>query len=327
MHSFGQNILAPFREDINYHEIDRIQREREHALSRPVWDKVRELFASLAGNKELFHEVLVDTASDMLSAQSRHTLRPESEALIQKTILELMPWRKGPFSLHGFEIDSEWRSNLKWDRVAPYLGHLQGKRIADVGCANGYFMFRASSQQPEIVLGFDPSERSFFQFQFLQYFLRCPEVGSTLLSVEHVPLFKEFFDVVLCMGVLYHQKNPLLALDQLRAGLKPEGRLVIESQVIQGEGSYALFPEDRYGKLRNVFFVPTVSALCSWLERSGFVDVELVSVVPTTEHEQRRTEFSPGESLSDFLQKGDPTRTVEGLPAPHRAIVIAKKRV
>jgi tRNA (mo5U34)-methyltransferase len=50
----------------------------------------------------------------------------------------------------------------------------------------------------------------------------------------------------------------------------------------------------------------------------------MVAVTDTTVHEQRSTEWMPFESLAEALDPDDPSRTIEGLPAPMRAIVICK---
>jgi tRNA (mo5U34)-methyltransferase len=63
----------------------------------------------------------------------------------------LRPWKKGPLSLFGVGIDTEWRSDWKWARLAPELDPLAGKVVADVGCANGYFMYRMLAENPKLV--------------------------------------------------------------------------------------------------------------------------------------------------------------------------------
>ena len=69
---------------------------------------------------------------------------------------EFHPWRKGPLRLYGTEIDTEWRSDWKWDRVQPFLPSLADKRILDVGTGNGYHLFRLLGAGAHTVLGVEP---------------------------------------------------------------------------------------------------------------------------------------------------------------------------
>lgn len=244
---------------------------------------------------------------------------------LARAIASLIPWRKGPFSLFGRHIDSEWRSDLKFDRIAGVLREsVPGARVLDVGCSNGYYMFRAAAFEPELVLGIDPLERNFLSFALVQQALRHPALCFELLSIAELAPLERSFDVVLCLGVIYHRPDPLLAIQQLKSIMRPGALLVMESQVIAGDKPIALFPDDRHGKARNVYFIPTVRVLTSWLRRSGFREVELLSLDKTGSEEQRRTEFAPGESLQDFLDPQDSERTVEGYPAPLRAALAAR---
>jgi tRNA (mo5U34)-methyltransferase len=68
-----------------------------------------------------------------------------------------------------------------------------------------------------------------------------------------------------------------------------------------------------------------VPALELWLRRAGFVDVRCVDVSTTTVEEQRGTEWMRYQSLSDFLDPDDHNKTVEGLPAPRRAVIVGRK--
>src|SRR5690606_22320977 len=99
------------------------------------------------------------------------------------------------------------RSDFKWERVRPCIKELRGKRVLDVGCGNGYYMFRAAAEEPELVLGLDPSEAFLYQFETIQRFAGLPNLQYELLGIEELPIFDKFFDLVLCMGVLYHQRN------------------------------------------------------------------------------------------------------------------------
>ena len=57
---------------------------------------------------------------------------------LQATLMALHPWRKGPYKLFGMHIDTEWRSDWKWDRLLPYIAPLKNRLVLDVGCGNGY---------------------------------------------------------------------------------------------------------------------------------------------------------------------------------------------
>jgi tRNA (mo5U34)-methyltransferase len=77
--------------------------------------------------------------------------------------------------------------------------------------------------------------------------------------------------------------------------------------------------------MRNVWFLPSVTALGVWLERAGFRGVRCVDVTATTAAEQRSTEWMPFDSLDQALDPADPGHTVEGHPAPLRAVLLAER--
>lgn len=239
--------------------------------------------------------------------------------------LELFhPWRKGPFNLFGIEIDTEWRSNLKWQRVSQHIQPLKGRRILDVGCGNAYYCWRMLEQEPNWVVGIDPSIKFMMQFLLMKHFVHSAPIDYLPLRSEDLPAPLRAFDTVFSMGVLYHRRSPFDHLEELKQALAPGGELVLETLVVQGGPNEVLVPADRYAQMRNVWFIPSPSALENWLRRIGFESVRTVDLCPTDTSEQRATRWMRFHSLEDYLDPDDPTRTVEGYPAPLRATLIAK---
>ena len=236
---------------------------------------------------------------------------------------QLMPWRKGPYHLHGIHIDTEWRSDFKWDRVLPHLAPLKDRTILDVGCGSGYHMWRMVGEGAKMVVGIDPTELFLCQFEVVRKLLGNDRRANLIpLGIEEMqPLAA--FDTVFSMGVLYHRKSPLDHLSQLKAQLVKGGELVLETLVIDGDVNDVLVPADRYAKMKNVYFIPSVPALINWLEKVGFKNVRCVDQAITTLEEQRKTDWLENESLVDFLDPNDHSKTIEGLPAPKRAVILA----
>lgn len=248
----------------------------------------------------------------------------ETRTVLRKALMGLSPWRKGPFNVFGVHIDTEWRSDWKWSRVAPHLD-LKGKRVLDVGCGNGYYQWRMLGAGADCVIGVDPNWLFFCQFQAMQRYLPDLPAWHLPFALEDLPANLEGFDTVFSMGVLYHRKSPIDHLLALKDCLVKGGELVMETLVIPGDVHQVLVPEDRYAQMRNVWFLPSVPALELWMRRAGFTDVRCVDVSHTTVEEQRSTEWMRFQSLGDFLDPSDPTRTVEGLPAPMRAVIVGRK--
>ncbi|MDC9592973.1 tRNA 5-methoxyuridine(34)/uridine 5-oxyacetic acid(34) synthase CmoB [Xenorhabdus sp. IM139775] len=247
------------------------------------------------------------------------------KARIQNILKLLMPWRKGPFSLYGVEIDTEWRSDWKWDRVLPHISPLAGRTILDVGCGSGYHMWRMVGEGADLVVGIDPTQLFLCQFEAVRKLLGNDQRAHLLpLGIEQLPELKAF-DTVFSMGVLYHRRSPLDHLWQLKNQLVSGGELVLESLVIEGDEHQCLMPGERYAQMRNVYFLPSAKMLKVWLEKCGFVDVIIVDHAVTTLDEQRQTAWMKTESLADFLDPNDHSKTIEGYPAPLRAVLIARK--
>lgn len=233
------------------------------------------------------------------------------------------PWRKGPYYLFDIHLDTEWRSDWKWDRVIPHISPLKGRKVLDVGGGNGYHGWRMLGEEAELVLGIDPTLVFTMQYQLMQHFIDTDRHFVVPIGIEHMPDNLGWFDTVFSMGVLYHRKSPLSHLMELRSCLKPGGELVLETLIIDGELGMTLMPEERYAKMRNVWFIPSVETMLLWLRRCGFKNARCVDVDVTRLQEQRQTEWMTFESLADFLDPEDSTKTIEGYPAPKRAVFIA----
>ena len=273
-----------------------------------------------------YHAAHVDCSGDTVIIGDPTELTVHHQQIIADHLKAFIPWRKGPFSVFGIDIDAEWRSEKKWQRVIPALPDLSGKIIADIGCNNGYYMFRMTPAQPQLVLGFEPSVQHYFCFKALQGMAGCPNLDIDLLGVEHLPLFDSCFDVVFLMGIIYHRPSPVDTLRDIHTALKPGGTLIVESQAIPGDGPMALFPTDTYAKVPGTYFVPTGACLCNWMKKAGFADIELFCRHPMSGAEQRRTDWMTFESYDDFITPDNPALTVEGYPAPWRIFVKGRKK-
>jgi tRNA (mo5U34)-methyltransferase len=244
---------------------------------------------------------------------------------LQATLMGLHPWRKGPYNLFGLPVNTEWRSDWKWDRVAPHLDSLENRLILDVGCGNGYHCWRMLGAGARRVIGIDPSVKFVFQFQAIKNFAGADLPVDVLpLGIEHMPTQLAAFDTVFSMGILYHRRSPMDHLRELKELLRPGGQLVLETLVIEGPEGMTLVPEGRYAKMPNVWYLPTVDTLLSWMRKNGFKNPRLVDLSTTSIDEQRSTDWMTFESLQDFLDPDDHSKTVEGYPAPTRAVILAE---
>lgn len=316
-------------------DLDALQQE---LASTPLQDWAADLPAQLDAKLAIGHgdlarwyaavEALPPLTAEHIELRDELRLRgacdDTSRAALKSALQGLIPWRKGPFHLFDVHLDTEWRSDWKWSRVAPHLD-LAGKRILDVGCGNGYYMWRMLGAGARAVVGVDPNWLFLNQFLAVKNYLPESPAWHLPLALEELPAKLEGFDTVFSMGVLYHRRSPIDHLLDLKDKLLRGGELVLETLVVEGDNQQVLVPEDRYAQMRNVWFLPSVPALELWLRRAGFVDVRCVDVSTTSVEEQRSTDWMRYQSLPEFLDPADHSRTVEGLPAPTRAVLLARK--
>lgn len=252
-------------------------------------------------------------------------LPPEDEARARKLLLALAPWRKGPFRAGGIFIDSEWRSERKWTRVENAIAPIAGRAVLDVGCGNGYYALRMRGAGARVVIGIEPTLLYLAQFRAISHWMRPEPVHVLPLRLAELPAASGVFDTVFSMGVLYHQRDPRKHLAGLFGALRPGGELVLETLVLPGEEPAERRPAGRYARMRNVWLLPTLLRVHEWLAECGLAGARTVDVSRTTTDEQRSTEWMPFESLAQALDPADPGRTVEGWPAPRRALLVARR--
>lgn len=307
--------LAPWRDALADASQRRLGQGAHGDLAR--WESALAALPSLPDGTAQYTECVGLGAASPLATTTEQRLR--------ETLMALHPWRKGPFCLQGLHIDTEWRSDWKWARLAQAISPLDGRLVLDVGCGNGYYGWRMLGAGARLVLGIDPTLLFVCQFLAINQYLQRDQLAVLPLGIEDLPATLTGFDTVFSMGVLYHRRSPLDHLLELGRLLRPGGELVLETLVLQETGQHVLVPPGRYASMRNVWFIPSVEALVTWLERCGFVDIQVIDVTQTSCEEQRSTDWMRFQSLPDHLDPANLNRTIEGLPAPTRAMLIARR--
>jgi len=298
-------------------DLEKLREERKKWLT---WKNIRPYQEAIAALPEF--EGVETSLGDRVSVTIPN-LSEEDAKQIEETARLMLPWRKGPFQINDLFIDSEWQSQIKYNMLEPHFD-LKDKIVGDIGCNNGYYLFRMLTHEPKKLIGFDPSAIYYSQFQFIDHFIKS-DIVYELLGVEHVEFYEHKFDVLFCLGVLYHRADPVGMLKSLFKGLNKGGELILDTFMIDGEDEICLTPRERYSKIPNIYFVPTVTALKNWCYRAGFEKVEVLEIRKTDLNEQRKTAWINTQSLEDFLDPNDPNKTVEGYPAPKRVYIKAYK--
>jgi tRNA (mo5U34)-methyltransferase len=249
-----------------------------------------------------------------VGAVAREPMAPDTRAALEAGLRGLHPWRKGPYELFDLHIDTEWRSDWKWDRLAPHIADLDGRRVLDVGCGNGYHCWRMRGAGAAEVVGIDPTPLFVIQFAALQRYIRDPAVAVLPMGIEAMPAGLRAFDTVFSMGVLYHRRSPMEHLQTLRDSLRPGGELVLETLVIEGDATQCLVPRGRYARMGNVWFIPSSAMLCLWLAKLGWKNPRLVDESVTSTDEQRATDWMGFQSLATFSTPAIPRARWKAIP-------------
>ena len=318
--------FEPFFEHIKRTELKKWELHFRDALETSFTPEKHgdfERWSSALAELPALEDSQIDFNQSAIRAEPGSPLSEDQKEALKASLLKLHPWRKGPFSIAGIDMDTEWRSDWKWDRVQPHISPLKHRKILDVGCGSGYHMWRMCGQEPSLVVGIDPSLLFMLQFHAIQHFVGQQPAYYLPLGIENMPEKMRVFDTVFSMGVLYHRRSPMDHLIELRELLKPGGELVLETLVIDGGKGEVLVPSGRYARMSNVWFLPSPDTMMLWLEKCGFNNVRMVDCAPTALDEQRTTEWMTFQSLKDYLDPEDTNKTIEGYPAPIRAVFIA----
>ena len=279
----------------------------------PKWDEAIEIINTLFKG-----EVVLNSPYIQIKFNDVNT----NELII--ALEKLLPWRKGPFMFNDVKLESEWQGDLKWRRISKNIKPLVNKNVLDVGSGNGYFTLRMAMEGAKKALGIDPFLLFNYQFQAIKSLIDSPLEAMILpIRLEDMPK-KPIFDSVFSMGVLYHQRDHMNHLNNLKAMMAPGAELILETLVVDGEKGYSLIPNDRYARMRNVHCLPSIETLKSWLIDANFQNIKVIDINKTSPKEQRRTPWigKDAASLQDFLDPNNSSYTIEGHPAPTRVIII-----
>ena len=299
-------------------DLNNIRAKRQKSLS---WKNIAPIKAAI-DNLET-PKVKNISLNDIIEITLEEEYSKKNLKQIEDTAKLMLPWRKGPFKIDSLFIDSEWQSFIKYSIIEPHF-NLKDKIVGDIGCNNGYYMFRMLEHKPKKLIGFDPSALTYMQFEFINKFIQS-NIVYELLGVEHVEFYEHKFDTLFCLGVLYHRSDPIGSLKSLYKALNKDGELILDTFMIDGDEDICLTPKSRYSKIPNIYFIPTINALKNWCYRAGFNEIEVLAVKKTDLNEQRKTEWINSQSLNDFLNPNNPNLTIEGYPAPKRVYIKAIK--
>lgn len=269
---------------------------------------------------------LQDTTIDLLSGvHIKGDSNNSAEKAIEDLLLQFLPWRKGPFNVNNIIIDSEWRSNLKWDKFLELDLDLKDKNILDVGSGNGYYAFRMLGQGAKAIFCLEPNLVHFSQFLAINHFIKTNKIIMLPERLEALEMKSTFFDIVFSMGLLYHQRDPSMHSSYLRNRMTNTGQLVVETIIAPKEYGDYLEPRGPYAAMPNVHYIHTDKGFQALAEKEGLKVIKSTTEVQTTTSEQRQTKWMPFKSFESAILIEDQDLTIENLPAPKRKFYILEK--
>jgi len=225
---------------------------------------------------------------------------------VRAHIRKLGPW------FHNFEIARDVWTNaegqgpgadypaLRWRQVEPLFAGLSGKSCLDVGCSSGFFSLKAKELGAASVLGVDSGEQvgAIEQARYASEVLGLPATFEAISAYDLARLDGRF-DTVFFMGVFYHLRHPLVALEAIRSvctgslilqtittpsGMKTKElerhtteNVGLNSQVMLDERFPTVrFVEGRIAGDSSCWFIPNVQAVTAMLRGCGFVPEEFI---------------------------------------------------
>jgi tRNA (mo5U34)-methyltransferase len=174
-----------------------------------------------------------------------------------KTLERLGPWFQNIKLGDGIETrpshpDGDYPQN-RWNVIEPFIPlNLKGKSVLDIGCNAGFFSIKMKERGADYVLGIDVMPYYLDQARFISEFFN-QEIDFRLLSVYDLDQLTNKFDIVIFMGVLYHLRYPLYALDKIRNICS---RMMIFQCVMQGSWGPIEISIDYPHWEKNIFFEP-----------------------------------------------------------------------
>lgn len=220
--------------------------------------------------------------------------RRDPTAEIERRIAELGPWFQN-IDVRGVPTAPDhFLGNypaFKWDGFKHALPEdLEGRSVLDVGCNAGFYAFEMKRRNAGRVVGIDSDPHYLRQAKFVAEQTGL-DVEFRQMSVYDVGKIGERFDLVIFMGVLYHLRHPLLALDLLYEHVVADRMLfqclqrgderVPDLQENYDFSEWAVFDrpdypklffvEERYASDPTNWFIPNTPAMAAMLRSSGFV--------------------------------------------------------
>ena len=175
---------------------------------------------------------------------------------LEERIAALAPW------FHNINLGGVWTApdhflgdypGAKFRRFAPQLPKdLAGKSVLDIGCNAGFYSIEMKRRGAGRVLGIDSDERYLAQARLATETLGFDDIEFAKLDVYEVGGLAEKFDLVIFMGVLYHLRHPLLALDLIREHVA--GDLMLFQSMQRGSKHVLALDEDYEFAETNIFF-------------------------------------------------------------------------
>jgi tRNA (mo5U34)-methyltransferase len=163
---------------------------------------------------------------------SKHTLSRDE---IAERVRALAPWFHN-LTLDGVETAPDHflgnYPSAKWHRFAHAIPQdLRGRTVLDIGSNAGFYAIEMKRRGADRVVAMEPDPRYLAQAKFAAEVSDC-DIEFRQCSIYDLPLLHETFDIVLCMGVVYHLRYPLLALDLIRR--YAVGDLLIFQSMLRG---------------------------------------------------------------------------------------------